>query len=107
NDRLSTSAALFYTDRQNVPVDTAGGTFSYTDQIVYGLELGVAGQITENWNIFAGLLVMDSQRKNGSNIDNFRSDDPGVPVDGDELAFTPNYTANLWTTYRFPVGLTI
>src|SRR5690606_24715329 len=26
---------------------------------------------------------------------------------GDELAFTPKFSANLWTTYRLPIGLTL
>ncbi len=108
--RLSTSAAVFHTEKRNVPVDTplaGAGTFSYTDQVVQGIELGVAGQITEEWSIFAGVLLLDSERKNGSSIDNNRQASDGGAVDGNELAFTPNYTANLWTTYKLPAGFTI
>lgn len=101
--RLSTSAALFYTEKQNIPVDTplagAPNSWEYTDQELYGLELGVAGQITDRWSVIGGLLLMDSKRKNNSNVDNFRQASDGGAVNGDELAFTPNFSASLWTTY--------
>jgi catecholate siderophore receptor len=102
NDRLSASAALFYTEKQNIPVDTPGagaGAWEYTDQELYGLELGLAGQITDKWSVIGGLLLMDSRRKNNSNVDNFRQASDGGAVDGDELAYTPNISASLWTTY--------
>lgn len=106
-DRLTTNAALFYTERHDIANSSADPRgFSYADQALYGLELGAAGQITENWAIFAGILLLDTERKNGSNIDNRPGTDGGA-VDGDELAFTPNYTANLWTTYKLPAGFTI
>jgi catecholate siderophore receptor len=113
NNRLSTSAAVFYTERQDIPNTSADPRgFSYSDQIIRGIELGAAGEITENWSVFGGILLMDSERKNGSDIDNrpgggTTPGTDGGAVDGDELAYTPNYTANLFTTYRFPVGLTI
>lgn len=101
--RLSTSAALFYTEKQNIPVDTplagAPNSWEYTDQELYGLELGIAGQITDRWSVIGGLLLMDSKRKNNSNVDDFRQLSDGGPVNGDELAFTPNFSASLWTTY--------
>ncbi len=120
-DRLTTTAALFRTERRNVAITgkTPGDPTSptvlqgYGEQIVEGIEFGASGQITDNWNIFAGLLLMDSERKHSSFLDAARREaDPGdygaeTRTSGDELAFTPNVTANLWTTYRFPVGLTV
>jgi len=56
---------------------------------------------------------MDSERKHNSawdailsaaNPNDYRG---ATTTNGDELAFTPNVTANLWTTYRFPIGLTL
>jgi catecholate siderophore receptor len=103
SDRLSASAALFYTEKQNIPVDTsaagAPNPWEYTDQELYGLELGLAGQITDKWSIIGGLLLMDSKRNNNSNVDNFRQASDGGAVDGDELAYTPNISASLWSTY--------
>ncbi|MBX3741401.1 MAG: TonB-dependent receptor [Akkermansiaceae bacterium] len=123
--RLSTTAALFRTERHDVaisgrPTVAAGGATDtgYHEQIIQGIELGVAGQITDEWSVFGGLLIMDSERKVSSKWEQQRinaSTGAGEPeynaaynsFDGDELAFTPNYTGNLWTTYRFPIGLTV
>ncbi|MFT4177186.1 MAG: TonB-dependent siderophore receptor [Luteolibacter sp.] len=115
DNRLSTSAALFYTEKRNITVDTPGNTsvpaedrWEYTDQELYGLELGVAGKVSDRWSIYGGLLLMDSKRKNNSNVDNFRQASDGGAVNGDELAYTPNISASLWTTYdvtdRWTIG---
>ncbi len=108
--RLSTTAALFRTERHNVALSKSNAPaafFGYGEQIIQGIEIGVAGQVTDEWSIFAGFLAMESERTSNDAFDAGRQDDPGISVDGDELAFTPNYTANLWTTYRFPIGLTL
>jgi catecholate siderophore receptor len=121
DERLSLTASLFHTEKQDVPVAPRGTLIGYQDQVVQGLELGAAGQITPEWNVYGGLLLMDSERQldNPALIDSIildplnpagnRAGDYGTATtsDGDELAFTPNVTANLWMTYRFPVGLTL
>ncbi len=117
--RLSTTAALFRTERRDVAISgqlTPGGPIEtgYHDQIIQGIELGVSGNITEEWAVFGGVLLMDSERKVSSKWEDARIlANPGDynaeygSFDGDELAFTPNYTGNLWSTYRFPVGVTV
>ena len=56
---------------------------------------------------------MDSERKHSAYLDEVRRRaNPGdygtaQRTDGDELAFTPKVSGNLWTTYRLPVGLTL
>ncbi len=59
---------------------------------------------------------MDSKRKISDELDRLlyfgsTGDRPGdwadVSVNGDRLAFTPNFSASLWTTYRLPFGLTL
>lgn len=123
---LSTTAAVFRTEKRNVPTlgrteaELAGGVPAYLagthKQIAQGVELGIAGAVTPDWNIFGGLLVMDSKRKIDAALDRLlyfanTGDRAGgyadVSVDGDRLAFTPNVSASLWTTYRLPFGLTI
>lgn len=120
--RLSTTAAVFRTERDNVAI--TGRDFrvtplpptarlGYGEQIVQGVELGVAGQINEAWSIFGGALFMDSERKHSAFLDEARRaanpDDYGdvLRTSGDELAFTPDVTANVWSTYRLPFGLTV
>ncbi|MCW1938219.1 TonB-dependent receptor [Pseudomonas sp. MDMC_285] len=118
--RLSTTAALFYTEKKKVAItgldvgQTGAATLKgYGEQVVKGLELGASGKITDNWDVFGGIVFMDSERKHSAYLDDVRrranSGDYGseLRTDGDELAFTPKVSGNLWTTYRLPVGLTL
>jgi len=93
--RLSATAALFRTYKKNVPFNIGG--LQYGEQMVQGLELGLNGHLTNDWQVFAGALFMNSERKHNDIIEAAR---PGT--NGDELAFTPNFSANLWTTYHIP-----
>ncbi|MGG5872416.1 TonB-dependent receptor [Pseudomonas peli] len=118
--RLSTAAALFYTVKKDVPItgldagQAAPATLKgYGKQIVKGLELSATGKITDDWNVFAGIVFMDSERKHSAYLDDVRkranAADYGTVdrTSGDELAFTPRVSGSLWTTYRLPVGVTI
>lgn len=75
DDRLSTSAALFRTEKTNVPItgidpgDAAVSLKGYGEQIVHGLELGVAGDITEQWSVFGGLVLLNSEREHSDYLD--------------------------------------
>lgn len=119
DERLSTAAALFYTEKR-VAIsgldDGEAGSANlkgYGKQIVKGLELSATGQLTNNWNVFAGIAFMDSERKHSAYLDRVRknanSGDYGdvVRTSGDELAFSPRVSGSLWTTYRLPAGVTI
>lgn len=116
------TAALFRTERENVAITGRDprvtplpptALLGYGEQIIQGLELSIAGQITDAWSLFGGALFMDSERKHSELLDEGRRlANPGdygtvLRTSGDELAFTPDFTANLWTTYRFPFGLTV
>lgn len=117
--RLSTTAALFHTVRRDVPItgrdagETADTLKGYGKQIVQGLEVGINGKITEAWDAFGGFVWMDSERKHSAYLDEVRR--RANPADygsylrtsGDSLAFTPDFTASLWSTYRLPIGLTL
>jgi len=134
NDRLLATAALFRTDRQNVAITGRTGLTTadpislqgYGEHIVQGLELGLSGQITERWSIFAGALFMESERDHSAALDLYRcraqpgdyglaNTNAGIALcdaalhgtSGDQLAFTPEISANLWTTYELPFGVTI
>lgn len=119
---LTATGALFRTERRNVamtgiepsvtpmpPVRLLG----YGKQIVQGAELGLAGQFTPEWTVFGGLLIMDSKRKHSERLDAGRrlanASDYGAVLrtSGDELAFSPNASASIWTSYHLPIGLTI
>jgi catecholate siderophore receptor len=125
NGRLSTTAALFHTEKR-VPITgcvpngaappaacAIGESIElkgYGEQIAQGIELGVAGSVTEHWKVFGGLLWMKTERKHSEALDAMRmAAQPGdypagfqKGTNGDELAFTPNFSATLWTTYLVP-----
>lgn len=117
-NRLTTSAALFRTERHNI---ATGGTVAgiantfagYAEQVTQGLELGATGQLTRDWSVFGGLLFMESERRHSAAVDAARrAANPAdygtrTSTNGDELAFSPKVSANLWTAYRFPLGLTL
>ena len=114
NRRLSTAIALFRTEKSNVPVAVnANQLLGYHEQVVQGVELSAAGYITDNWQVFGGIAFLDSERKISSELnDALRAANAAdfgtyTTVNGNELAFTPDVTANLWTTYRLPYGWTI
>ncbi len=119
NGRLSATAALFRTEKTGVPIvgmypgDVDAELKGYGKQIVQGLEVGVAGSITDEWKVFGGFLLMDSKRKHSRRLDaalklaNPGDYGPENRTSGDELAFTPEFSASLWTTYRFPIGVTV
>ena len=125
--KLSTTAAAFHTEKRMAYGETAAGDFVYGDQQVQGIELGIAGNLTERWKVFGGILLLDSERKHGAAVDALMTDygvtggaapsDPAwnaanptgvTTTNGDELAFTPNFSANLWMTYdvtdKFTLG---
>ena len=59
------------------------------------------------------MLFRSSERKHSAYLDDVRRRanpadyDTYTSTNGDELAFTPNISGNIWTTYRFPFGLTL
>jgi len=128
-DRLMATAALFRTERHNVAISGRTGTLTtdpitlqgYGEQIVQGLELGLSGQITEEWAVFAGALFMESERQHSADLDLYRCraqpGDYGAAnpaacnathgTNGDELAVTPEFSASLWSAYELPFGLTV
>ncbi|HMO73824.1 MAG TPA: TonB-dependent receptor [Sphingopyxis sp.] len=119
---LSLTLAGFRGEKRNVPVvgrPAATGANSlqgYQKLIVEGVEFGASGQITPAWNIFGGVLVMDSKRKLSDameaalgfgNPGDYSTAFPASGLNGDRLAFTPNFSATLWTSYELPFGLTV
>ncbi|MCA0394492.1 MAG: TonB-dependent receptor [Proteobacteria bacterium] len=134
DERLSTAAALFSTQRRSVAISgKEPGVASsptvlrgYGKQTVRGIELSATGHITDAWTVFAGAVFLDSEREHSDDLDAARcTANPtdyragatvadcaaiiasGAGSNGDELAFTPKRSANLWTTYTFGNGLTL
>ncbi len=95
---LEVTAAAFRIEKTNAKTTAlSGATVLEGDQRVQGVEFGVSGNITSRWGAFAGLALMDGTVK-GSGI---------VTEIGQRLAYVPETSLNLWTTYRLPNGLTL
>lgn len=71
-----------------------------------GLELEAAGRITPEWEVFAGLALMDAKildvaenvSTSGATAGQIVKADPAYA--GQRARNTPRYTFNLWSTYR-------
>ena len=100
HDALSFTAALYQLDRTNVaitdPLD-ATRLVLVDGQRVKGLELGLAGNLTEQWQVMAGYAYQDSQVQT-----------PGAQ-NGNQLGQVPENSFSLWNRYdftpRFGAGL--
>ncbi|MFT3669198.1 MAG: TonB-dependent siderophore receptor [Pseudoxanthomonas sp.] len=98
-NRLAVTAALFRNERQNYKVASVDPL--QPEQVldgkarVDGVALGVAGNITREWAVFANYTFLDSEVLQNA-ADGAASD----PVKGNELTQTPRHSASLWSTYE-------
>lgn len=100
--KLSTTAALFRSENKNVPTSDSvtGNVIQAVDQTVQGVELGVSGQVTDNWILFSGVALMDSEYSAPASS-------AAGGNSGAELQWAPKVSGNVWSTYRLPFGLTV
>ncbi|NBA97863.1 TonB-dependent siderophore receptor [Pseudomonas sp. R5(2019)] len=100
NDRLSLTAAVFRTEKDNARVQIDSTTYQNVGKSrVDGVELSATGKITNQWQVFAGYSFMDSELVKGGPLD--------VINEGNELPNTPRHSASVWTTYAITPKLTI
>ncbi|KAK0341479.1 hypothetical protein LTR94_026196, partial [Friedmanniomyces endolithicus] len=108
-ERLSLTAALFQTTRQNALILVEPGISEQAGETeVRGLELGWSGSITPAWTVFGGYTYMDSELVKGA-ITTTGTPPVAVPnaFEGLQLANTPEHSASLFTTYRVMRKLTL
>jgi catecholate siderophore receptor len=100
NENLSATAALYETKRNLTYTDDDTGAELNIggEQRVRGLELSLAGNITEKWSVFAGYAYQQSKTLSAPNADS----DSGAAI-----ANTPKHSLSLWNTYRLPYNSTI
>src|SRR5262249_13132056 len=100
--KLLVTAAVFRIIKTNArtqdPLDPNDFTVLDGEQRVDGFELGAVGQITRDWQIFAGYTFLDGEVTKSKN-----------PAEvGNPTANTPRNSFSAWTTYdvteRFQVG---
>ncbi len=101
NDRLSFSAALFETKKTDArTTDPLTGDVTLAgNNRVRGVELGLTGSITPQWDVWAGYTYLDPKvisYQSGSNN-----------YDGNQMKFIAKQSATLWTTYKVIPQLTL
>jgi len=104
-ERLSLTAAIFETKKTDArSVDPLSGDVTLDGQNrTRGVELGVSGAITRQWDVWAGYTYLDPK-----NVSYRNGTAPGANFSGNRLKFIPKQSASLWTTYKvlpkFSVG---
>ncbi|MEA3029649.1 MAG: catecholate siderophore receptor [Sphingomonadales bacterium] len=120
NRRLQLTAALFRNERSNFRIasnDPIAPTLQVVDgrSRVDGLALGVSGNVTPEWSLFANYTWLDGEVL--QSVSDFCLANPRPdclnsaaipdPQAGDRLIQTPRHSGSLFTTYRLPFGLQI
>ncbi|RZF49782.1 catecholate siderophore receptor Fiu [Acinetobacter halotolerans] len=103
-NKLALTTAVYHTENENQftvdPITLEPMQEGKTR--VQGVELGVVGQITDAWNISAGVAHMKTKQLDQARISN------GSLLKTDSVRWSPDWTASLWTTYDiagFKLGL--
>jgi catecholate siderophore receptor len=99
--RLSLTGAVFRTVNENViyTVDATAIPPVYNQddrQLVRGVTGGVAGQVTERWQVLFSAGYLDAILDTQNAVNN-----------GNQLVLTPKFSGSLWSTYRLPLNLTL
>lgn len=120
--RLLATAALFRNERTNYRVPSNDPANIAAIQVldghsrVDGLALGLTGNITPRWLVFANYTYLDSKIVQGTS--DFCIANPGSkncandaslpdPSKGDDLIQTPKHSGSLYTSYVLPFGLEV
>jgi len=102
-DQLQLSAAVFRLERKNAVTQSTPVVVQDGEVRVQGLELGVSGNITPEWQVFGGYTWMDSELVKGA----LTTGGLPNPLNGQPLANTPEHSFSLFTTYRVMPNLSV
>jgi catecholate siderophore receptor len=90
NDQLDVTAALFDVDKTNARTQVSTTEYELSGNIrVRGGEIGLAGHVTEQWQVYAGYTRL--------NADIVKASDG---TQGNVPANTPKNSATLWNSYK-------
>lgn len=100
NRKLALTAALFRTTLKNDLASRDAVTQAVTqfgERRVQGIELGAVGNVSDNWQVMAGLARMDTKVEAGT-----------AATQGAMVNWSPKLTLTAWTTYHLArTGLTL
>lgn len=93
NGNLSLTAALFRIEKTDARTEDpiTGDVVLTGESRTDGVELGFAGRILPNWQVFGGYTYLDGEVR----------DDGDNTLVGNTLLNTPEHNFTLWTTYHF------
>lgn len=111
SDQLSFTAALFRTEKTNARVsDPLGVTATVGENRAQGLELGLSGQINDQWAVSAGYTYTDAKIVDGGAVNTGTRSAP-VWVDGlyngNQMHYIAKHSFSLWSTYNIDSAWTI
>lgn len=99
DERLLLAVALFDSTRENANIEIEQGVFAQVGEAqVRGAELGVSGNITEEWMVFGGYSYLDSELVRGA----FSNLAVGQP-----LPNVPEHSFSLFSTYQITPSITV
>lgn len=109
-DQLQLSASAFHLTRENAQILVDVGVYAQAGEVeVKGLELGVSGNITPQWQVFGGYTYQTSELVTGAcTVDTTVTPNVCRPslFEGDSLANTPEHNVSLFSTYKITSKLT-
>jgi catecholate siderophore receptor len=101
---LALNAAVFRNNRENFKVADPGNPANPSGEQqldgearVDGVALGLAGQLTHDWAVFANVTWLDSEVLHG--VSDFVAGTTGDPLKGLPISGTPERSGSIWTTY--------
>lgn len=99
NKRLNLSAALYRSENDGqVTTDTVTNLSVQNGKTrVQGIELAAVGQLTNFWQVTAGVQTMDSKQLSMRSV----NANTGAVTITDAVRWTPKWSATLWTSYQF------
>jgi catecholate siderophore receptor len=97
--RMALNGAVFRTEKTNLRTRNLNTDPFILDgeQRIEGVELSASGMLNDAWSVFAGASFLDAEYRLSLN----------ALDQGQELPLVPDVSANAWTTYVLPFGLTV
>jgi catecholate siderophore receptor len=109
--RLSVSAAIFRSEMNNARTTAPDGTTQNVGKkTMKGVELGVSGNLTREWQVFGGYTYLDGRVADNGSVNTGTTAAPVYtpsPYNGNVFPTTPKNSASLWTSYAVLPGLVV
>lgn len=101
DEKLSVTGAIFETRKTDArSTDALTGEVSLSgNNRVRGVELGISGRVTPNWDVWGGYSYLDPK------VTSYRNG--GVDYDGKQMKFIARQSFSIWSTYKILPQFTV